>query len=223
MCVPIDLFLSGSSSPSPSQHSEADVKCDITFRCPSSQFILSRKEKSKSVPHIKQSTHNLFYSSPPSPSLAVSPLPLTLPQGGGANTSPGSAHTPNMLSPSPFRSFEGSGDHTSSPAQSPSSPSARISPIALAKNFFHLKPRSSSPRGSPRSSSPRGSPRNSPRFGRRKMASQSTDEDRGSEFVHWWMEEVSAGERAHWSKVLEKEGEWAYFWHSVHYKLRPAS
>ena len=46
--------------------------------------------------------------------------------------------------------------------------------------------------------------------------------ERNSEFVHCWMEEVTPGESRHWRQVLEREGEWLYFWHSIRYKLKAA-
>ena len=200
-------FLSGSYSPS--QHSESDAKCDVTFRRPSSQFILSRKEKSKSVPHIHQAIHNLSYSSPPSPSLlgVSSPPPLTLSQTGGRGASLSPVPTAR-LSPNISHHLEQSGEHSPSPIQSPGS--TRLSPIALAKSFFrqssnHLR------RGRSPHSSPRASPWNSPKLGRRKAESMSLE----SEFVHWWMEEVREGEKEHWRQVFDKEGDWVYFWHAA--------
>jgi hypothetical protein len=88
--------------------------------------------------------------------------------------------------------------------------SPRNSPISLAKSFFRLS-------GSHLRNSL--SPLSSPRLSRKKFL----DEDRDSEFVHWWMEDVREGETNHWRQVLEKEGEWIYFWHSIRYKLKTAS
>lgn len=72
-------------------------------------------------------------------------------------------------------------------------------------------------------SSPRGSPRNSPLLGRKKLGwsgGVSASEERESKYVWWWMGDATPGEVNHWSQVLEKEGEWVYFWHSIRYKLK---
>jgi len=43
-----------------------------------------------------------------------------------------------------------------------------------------------------------------------------------SEFIFWWMEDVTAGEVKHWQQMLKCEGEWVYFWHVLQPKLKPA-
>lgn len=115
----------------------------------------------------------------------------------------GSPVIPNTLSPRMGLSKPELSDH--SPVGSP-----RNSPISLAKSFFRLS-------GSHLKHSL--SPHSSPRLSRKKHLSQS-EEDKESEFVHWWMEDVMSGESNHWRQVLEKEGEWIYFWHCIRYKLK---
>ena len=101
----------------------------------------------------------------------------------------------------------------------PSSSHRNSSPIAMAKHLFNLSgmKNSLSPYNSPRSS-----PRNSPLLGRKRIWGQRTHEDRESDYLYWWMEDVREGERRHWKQVLDNEGEWFYFWHSIHYRLQPA-
>ena len=115
----------------------------------------------------------------------------------------GSPVFPNTLSPRMGLSKPELSDH--SPSGSP-----RNSPISLAKSFFRLS-------GSHLKHSL--SPHSSPRLSRKKYPSQS-EEDKESEFVHWWMEDVTSGESNHWRQVLEKEREWIYFWHCIRYKLK---
>lgn len=97
------------------------------------------------------------------------------------------------------------------------------SPIALARHLFNLTNLKSSL--SPYSS-PRNSPRSSPHFGRKKYrglhSSHNNQDEKESDYVHWWMEDVREGESRHWKQVLDNEGEWSYCWHSIHYRLQPA-
>ena len=96
------------------------------------------------------------------------------------------------------------------------------SPIAIAKHLFNLSnlKNSLSPFGSPKSS-----PKYSPLLCRRRFRGgrhQGNHEERESDYLYWWMEEVREGERRHWKQVLDNEGKWSYCWHSIHYRLQPA-
>ena len=113
--------------------------------------------------------------------------------------------SPNTLSPIPQRR-----------ARSPS-PSPKGSPITMAKNLFrhsgsHLRELSPSPHSSPL-------------FGRKKFRgspkSLSRNGSMESEFLYWWMD--STGDEVnHWQQMLEREGEWVYFWHTLRPKLKAA-
>lgn len=191
-----------SNTPSPPSEIEFDFHTDIDN---TQHKSLSRKEKAKSLPSFH---------------------PLNSHTNDQPDTQHLLSHSPNRLSPSSFRTLSPNSSRTLRPAnpnsQSPNT-SPKNSPINAAKNFFRLSGSHLKHTLSPHSS-PRGSPRNSPLLGRRKLfGNHSTDEDRDSEFVHWWMEDVAPGEVNHWSQVLKKEGEWIYFWHSIRYMLKSAS
>ena len=97
------------------------------------------------------------------------------------------------------------------------------SPITLAKHLFNMTTLKNSL--SPSYGSPKNSPRSSPLLGRKRFRghrNQSGHEDRESHLMYWWMEDVREGESRHWKQVLDREGEWSYYWHSIHYRLQPA-
>ena len=93
--------------------------------------------------------------------------------------------------------------------------SPKNSPISNAKNFFRMS-------GSHfiNALSPSSSPRASPILGRRKLFSRNNSIE--SEYVHWWMENTPQRETLHWKQVLEKDGEWVYFWHVIRPKMKSA-
>lgn len=179
-----------STSPSPDSGSSIDLHRRADHKSNSHGFSLSRAGKAKSLPPYSQSANKHYDSS------SAENSPITLRR-------KGSPVIPNTLSPLMRRSKQELSDH--SPTSSP-----RNSPISLAKSFFRLS-------GSHLKHSL--SPHSSPRLGRKKSPSQS-EEDRESKFVHWWMGDVTEGESGHWRQVLEKKGEWIYFWHSIRYKLK---
>ncbi len=167
-----------------------------------------KRRKSRSLPHVTDHNH----------------------------THPSAIHTLHPTTPSsiiPLRRV-----------QSPSSVSATISPysnfrnlrrcssdislnssagksaLTAIKTFFrnsgsHIRSTLTTP-----VSSPRGSPRSSPLLGRRRFKDQNKEEERENEFVHWWMGDVTPGEATHWTQVIEREGKWVYYWHSIRYKLK---
>ncbi len=55
---------------------------------------------------------------------------------------------------------------------------------------------------------------------RRKIFSRSNSIE--SDYVHWWMEDTPTPEVRHWQQVMEKDGQWVYFWHLVRPKLKSA-
>ncbi len=181
-----------STSPSPVSEYSIEVHSD------SEQCVLTRREKIRSLPTYHPSHSNSFESN----SADNSPLLLK------RTASPG-VTSPNNVSPFLRLSRPDVNDH--SPASSP-----KInSPLSLAKSFFRLSGSHFKQGGG---LSPVSSPRNSPRLGRKKAS--CSEEDRNSEFLHWWMEDVTPGETGHWRQVLQNEGEWVYFWHCIRYKLK---
>lgn len=184
------------------------------------ETILISKEKLESLSHLQNTVNRLqlpgsqpgsqLPSSQPGSQPGSHATPYYSQPSSPATTSPPAIRSQNPLScgSSRFlrpRSFELTGGT-----------SPKNSPINFAKSLFrfsgsHLK-NSLSPHTSPRSS-----PRQSPLFGRKKF---TEDYNRDSEFVHWWMDDATPSEVGHWSQVLEKEGEWVYFWHTIRYKLK---
>ncbi len=67
---------------------------------------------------------------------------------------------------------------------------------------------------------PNSSPRSSP-IGRRKIFSRNNSIE--SEYVHWWMEDTPTTEVRHWQQVMDKDGEWVYFWHLIRPNLKSAN
>lgn len=243
--------LQHSTSPSPTSVGEPDLQqlspAPKTSTCSSSSSSSAEEQpfrpKCKSLPHSdlcraynrSNRSNGSGEDAKAQQQLQRVPSPIVITQSSNcALLSPTTSHAPHK-SPSDQH-------HHQTPLSS-SSPSPQVlrrrlsprsagnspkgSPIAAAKNLFrlsgsHLLPTSSSPR-SPRGGG--GSPRNSPLFGRKKSPAppgHSLD-DRESKYIHWWMGDVSAGEVRHWSQVLEKEGQWIYFWHSIRYKLKSAA
>ena len=87
------------------------------------------------------------------------------------------------------------------------------SPKTSVKNFFRL---SGSHLLDAFSAGGSLSAHNSPILGRRKHRQSSALD---SEYVFQWMEGASEGGERHWQQVLEREGEWVYFWHILQPKL----
>lgn len=56
---------------------------------------------------------------------------------------------------------------------------------------------------------------------RRKIFSRSNSIE--SEYVHWWMEDTPTPEVRHWEQVMEKDGDWVYFWHLIRPNLKSAT
>ena len=176
--------------------SKSDLSC-VEISSP----LSSRRYMCKSLPHVPSS---IYTDSP-----TLSPVPVRK----------ATLNSPGSLSPNHFRNSQDLSDN--SHGLHPN----KGSPIAAAKNLFrlsgtHLK--NTLTALSPHSS-PRGSPRNSPLLGRRRFkvfGSHGSEEERENEFVHWWMEDVTSGEADHWNQMLEKEGSWIYYWHSIRYKLK---
>ena len=110
------------------------------------------------------------------------------------------------------------------PPRAPSPDVNRLSPVIIrrtssnggaAKNKFRLS-------GSHLLNffTPNSSPRSSP-IGRRKIFSQNNSIE--SEYVHWWMEDTPTTEVRHWQQVMDKDGEWVYFWHLIRPNLKSAN
>lgn len=162
------------------------------------QQIIIERTKSKSLPgrskHVPSSTMDHL----------LSPVPKS----------------PTILLPSNDYDHQDSNCSSSEINDLHGSYSNRISPRALARHIFHLPNlrNSLSPHSSPRSS-----PRSSPLLGRKKfrgLRRLSACDGRESDFLHWWMEDVGEGETNHWRQVLERQGEWVYYWHCIRYRLR---
>lgn len=119
------------------------------------------------------------------------------------------AHSSHSRSPSPTLS-----PRTLSPLVGrPRSSSG--SPLMKVKHMFrlsgsHLKDISS--------------PNWSPTLSRKKRwgSANALNRHADSEFLYWWMDSTG-GEVEHWRLMLEKEGEWVYFWHSLRARMKPAA
>ena len=68
--------------------------------------------------------------------------------------------------------------------------------------------------------SPSSSPHSSP-VTRRKIFSRHNSIE--SDYIHWWMEDTPTLEVQHWKRMIEKDGEWVYFWHLIRPNLKSAS
>ena len=113
------------------------------------------------------------------------------------------------------------------------SPSPTLSPHTLSPTV--ITNGTSSPRGSPMSKAKSRfrlsgshlkeltSPNRSPLLGRMKRWSSAASHDVNveNEFLYWWMDSTS-GEVKHWQLMLERQGQWVYFWHALRANMKPA-
>ncbi len=172
-----------------------------------------KRIKSRSLPHVSFPNRNHTHPSaihtlhPTTPTTPSSIIPLRRVQ--SPSSVPATKISPYSNSGNPRRYSS-----EFSPNLSPGN-----SPLMAIKTFFRNSGSHIRSTLTP-VSSPRGSPRSSPLLGRRRFKNQNKEEERENEFVHWWMGDVTPGEATHWTQVMEREGKWVYYWHSIRYKLK---